>query len=605
MVFVLGIASPQAIEDHVPVALFLPMSGIAVALTLRWGLVMLPAIAVGVMLAAALTGQSGMHALAETLSVVVMAGLASRLLSRHPLRSEQAPYLRVFRRLALWGCVVGPACGVLTGHLLLWALGGATIPSDGARQHLVQAWMGQALGVLLVTPIGLGPCGRAAGLARRARWQEATALWLLTIAACALIFGYIDPSWAAPLANAYWLFPFVGWSAIRMGLPPTAALLSLVAWLAQWATNQRIGFFAHDIPNVWGFGYWSYMTILGFFGLILAQYVADARLQRERLRIAAATFEITVPVLITSQSGHVLQANTAFLKLSGLGLPQVLQHTPADFLAQDTANPPPSFFTPDAPVEQRLVLRGPHKPYIPVWATVTPVGAEGDAITHYVIALPDITDFEAAQARQRHAEQAQRDALVREVHHRIKNNLQGVVGMLRMLAQQHPSLSNPVKQMATQVQSIAIVHGLQGRSASEGVDLRELMHAVVQGVQQAFNAVLKVNDDPISARLLLAHTEAVPIALVLNELMTNAIKHGAGNVQASLHHGTASATVTLSNPGHWPQAPAAASAPDRHGLDLVRILLPRQGATLSHEARGSMVVTTLTLAMPVVQIVDD
>lgn len=605
----LGLANGQPGSSPGTMELFVPIGGLALALTLLWGRAMLLAIALGMVLASMLAGRIGTHALAEALSVVVMAGVASRLLERQPPGGERVSRLAALRPLVLWGGALGPACGVLTGHAFLWALGDFTPPGEGAGQHLAQAWMGLALGVVLVTPMALRLCD-GERCDRRARWPEAAALWLLAMAACALIFGYIHLPWAAPLANAYWMFLFVGWSAIRLGLLPTAALLCLIAWLAQWATNQHIGYFAHDIAAVWGFGYWSYMAILGLFGLILTHYVADDRQHKESLRIAAATFEIGVPVLVTGHTGRVLQANAAFLKMSGLALPEVLARSPADFLAPDAANPPPAFFTPEATAEQRLVLRGPRRAQIPVWATATPVREQGQATTHYVIALPDITDFEAAQARQRNAEQAQREALVREVHHRIKNHLQGVVGMLRALEQRHPQLQEDIRQIAAQVQSIAVVYGLKGRHAGEALVLLDLLQAIVQGRRLNESIQVQCPDTATCQRLFLKRSEAVPVALVINELLTNAIKHASEGHQAielALHCADEGphAEIRISNPGDWHAPDAAAALPSGHGLELVRLLLPGRGARLSHETQGGRVIARLNLQTPVIYTRDD
>lgn len=70
---------------------------------------------------------------------------------------------------------------------------------------------------------------------------------------------------------------------------------------------------------------------------------------------------------------------------------------------------------------------------------------------------------------------AQRDALIREVHHRIKNNLQIVVGLLRRDAARHPETGPLLESAISQVQAIAEVHGLHGRVTQSGVMLCELL----------------------------------------------------------------------------------------------------------------------------------
>ena len=603
-VLLAALAIDPSLPGHEATRLFLPASGVALALVLCSGLALLPGIAAGMLLAGALAGPSMAHALAQTLGTVVAVGIAGHWLRRHSPFDAGQPHFAVLRHLLLAGCAVGAGAGAITGGALLWLCDGGR---ENAGAHVVQVWMGQALGFLLVAPLLLNYRRALLQPLSLARWREGVLLWLLVAAAGSVIFGPAHHPLLRPVANAYWMFLFVGWSGMRLGLLPTMALLCMIALQALWGTSARVGFFANDIAATWGFGYGSFMMILGVLGLALASYMADRRQHKVQLRIAATAFDIHLALLVTDGRGRILQANPAFQALTGHEAAALLGRTPDVLCAQDAENPPAAWFTSGAHVERRLRLRHRDGSLFPVWGSVSPVRDSRGVISHRVVALADLKDFEAAQARQRQAEQAQRDALVREVHHRIKNNLQGIVGMLRTLAQQHPQLHDGIEQMAAQVQSIAIVHGLQGRHITEEIDLRELVHAVARGVGHALNATLTVTDASAPTRTLLAPAEAVPVALVLNELMTNAVKHGGGahDVRAALRQGRAEAVITLANPGQWPPAAAAAALPAGHGLDLVRLLLPRQGARLTHETQAGQVVTTLALQPPVVHIDHD
>ncbi len=466
--------------------LFVPASGVALALVLRGGLALLPGVGIGWLLAYALAGEALLHALAHTLGQMAAVGVAGHWLRRRaPFDSDQ-PSFDMFKQLLLGACLVGAGVGALVasaGHALLH---GAF--EGGVALHLAQAWMGPALGFLLATPLALA-CHRALHQPMAlARLREGVLLWLLAAIAAAIIFGPAPAPWLAPLANAYWMFLFVGWSGMRLGLAPTVALLNLVALMALWGVYQRTGFFARDIAATWGFGYWSYLMILGVLGLALSSYMADQQAQEGRCRAA---------------------------------------------------------------------------------------------------------------------ERAQRDALVREVHHRIKNNLQGIVGMLRRLDRQHPQLHEAINQMVSQVHGIAVVHGLQGRSAGESIVLAELVQAVAQGMSQAWATPVRLQSAPHCLPWRVAASEAVPVALVLGELMRNAVKHGGQAAQDVQLHCSCDAQaqharITVSNPGHWAPDAARDALPAGHGLDLVRLLLPRQGARLTHDALDGRVIARLDLFHPVI-----
>jgi Histidine kinase len=82
--------------------------------------------------------------------------------------------------------------------------------------------------------------------------------------------------------------------------------------------------------------------------------------------------------------------------------------------------------------------------------------------------------------------------LIREVHHRIKNNLQGVTGLLRLKANQHPELTSVIDQTIGQVHAVAVVHGLQGKVQDSEVVLCEMVPAIAKAVE-ALLAPLLVN----------------------------------------------------------------------------------------------------------------
>lgn len=215
-----------------------------------------------------------------------------------------------------------------------------------------------------------------------------------------------------------------------------------------------------------------------------------------------------------------------------------------------------------------------------------------------------ITDRKQAEQRRIEALAAQKDALVREVHHRIKNSLQGVTGLLRQFAAAHPDIAPLLAAAAGQVQSVAMVHGLQGRSSSGRVELCDLVRSVAASVetlmQTRIAAAVPPECDPC---LLIVESDAVPVALVLNELILNAVKHGADGktvrVTVSVDATEADAEVRIVNPGQLPPGFAGLRQPG-NGIQLVGLLLPSQGASLAWRGQDGEVAATLSLCRPVI-----
>jgi PAS domain S-box-containing protein len=222
----------------------------------------------------------------------------------------------------------------------------------------------------------------------------------------------------------------------------------------------------------------------------------------------------------------------------------------------------------------------------------------------------DVTLRREAEAQRLEHLRQQRDTLVREVHHRIKNHLQGLAGLLNQHRRQYPENNDALEAVSAQIAAISVIHGLQGREASGEVRVFKLLKEIVSflGSRAALEFGNAGNPVCHNCPWRLADDESVPVALVINELVTNAIKHQIkpeGGPPAPLRIDCAcsseSLVVTVRNPGALQQGfDFAAGSALGTGLTLVRSLLSQEGTALSIDAAGGMVESRLTLAPPVV-----
>ncbi|NCU67676.1 PAS domain S-box protein [Acidovorax sp. 210-6] len=582
-----------------------PGPGLALALWIWGGARLAPGLWAGALLGAALAGQSPWAALAEAMGSLVAAGVASHYLQRRSSFDRDHPNFHVVRHVLLGACGLGAGVGALVASGMLLLVG--EVPLRHGLPHAMEWWMGASLGMLLFSPLVLGYRRALKSPQPLRRVKEGLAVWLGAGIAGVLIFGNPQNERIAAIANAYWMFLFVSWAGARLGLLPTMGLVSLVGLQALWGTYQGTGFFASDLATTHGFGYWSYMMILGTAGLSLSAYMAERALQTTGLRIAATAFECQEGMLITNRDGLILQANQALLRLTGYELSEVLGRTPHFLCAAGHEARPADLaaaFTPRRNVQRRTRIARKSGESFPAWVTVTPVADPNGHVSHFVISMSDITDLQELEQRRREQERAKRDTLVREVHHRIKNNLQGIIGMLRALDHQHPALHGPINQMVDQIHSIAAIHGLQASRTSEEVRLCELTRTVAEGVAHNWNTPIHVDIPSPWRPCRLSNQEAVPVALVLNELIVNAVKHGGQahqDVRIRLRKGQDEehVEITLSNPGRWP-APHPPTPATGRGLDLVQALLPRSGASITRSQAADRAVVHLVLSPPVI-----
>ena len=247
-----------------------------------------------------------------------------------------------------------------------------------------------------------------------------------------------------------------------------------------------------------------------------------------------------------------------------------------------------------------------------VWdGRLRPMGPEGAPPTQLLLVATDVTEQRAAQEARYAAAVAQREMLVKDVHHRIKNNLQGVAGLLQEIAVRRPEVAPAINEAVGQMQAIAQVYGLQVGAAGP-LALAGVVEAVTGSVQRIFGRPIALTIDPGAARWLLPEAESIPIALSVNELLTNAIKHswtpapalqGAADVSegvaCSVRSDAEGVWIVIGNDGRLPEGFSLARFPGGvSGLGLVRALLPRRSSRLDIEQSGTRVAAALHLTPP-------
>jgi two-component sensor histidine kinase len=197
----------------------------------------------------------------------------------------------------------------------------------------------------------------------------------------------------------------------------------------------------------------------------------------------------------------------------------------------------------------------------------------------------------------------QREMLVKEVHHRIKNNLQGVAGLLQQNAQRQPQVASVLNESVAQVQAIAQVYGLQV-GAGGPLRVASVLQAIGVSVQRTFgrNVLVELGGGALDD-MVLPEAESIPIALTLNELLTNAVKHGgAADVRCRVEEHGAGVRIAIANQGRLPEGFSLAQFPGGvSGLGLVRALLPRRSAEFSLTPHGDEVHALLVIKAPSVQ----
>jgi two-component sensor histidine kinase len=192
--------------------------------------------------------------------------------------------------------------------------------------------------------------------------------------------------------------------------------------------------------------------------------------------------------------------------------------------------------------------------------------------------------------------------LIKEVQSRVRHNLQDVTTLLRQVGTRRPEIQPVLGEVVGQVQAIAQVYGLvSGPSGVLRVD--EVVETVAQSVQRTFGQVFDLQFEPQTSGWVLPEGESIPFALIVNELLGNAIKHSDTDSPLRAHLSPLANGLRLEvvNEGRLPANFRVEHRPTSvAGLGLVRALLPRRHASLSIEQNGTQVWAVIELHEPVI-----
>lgn len=187
---------------------------------------------------------------------------------------------------------------------------------------------------------------------------------------------------------------------------------------------------------------------------------------------------------------------------------------------------------------------------------------------------------------------AERESLLKEVHHRVKNNLQIVVSLLNLELNMltDPETASAFGISIDRIRSMGLIHEtLYSQDRLDSIELNEYTRRLVNELTKAYGTcrvVLKKNDEQI----LVSLNQAMPCGLILNELITNALKYavsGRSDAEVIVELRTSGDSIIVSvtddgpglKPGFVPEESKGL------GLQLIRTLAEQLGGTASFEAR--------------------
>jgi HisJ family histidinol phosphate phosphatase len=165
------------------------------------------------------------------------------------------------------------------------------------------------------------------------------------------------------------------------------------------------------------------------------------------------------------------------------------------------------------------------RPEVIMLVRAIPLVEEG-AITGAAVLVRDVTDL-----RRRDRMLLSKDAAIREVHHRVKNNLQTISSLLRLQSRrlQDRAAREALNEAERRIRAIALVHEILARESGDQVPFGEIVPALVNLARDAGGAgrrpEMAIHGEPGE----LSADVATPLAVVIAELLQNAVEHAFGS----------------------------------------------------------------------------
>ena len=341
--------------------------------------------------------------------------------------------------------------------------------------------------------------------------------------------------------------------------------------------------------------------------LVLTDITESKRVKdalQKNLTLYRGIIEVTdTGFVILDQKGNVIDANQEYLRLSGhenisqIRGRNVVEWT-ADYEKEKNAEAINKCFR-DGQTRNLKI------DYVNAKGKITPIEINAsvvkvDGAQQILTLCRDITERRQAEETIRHA-LAEKEVLLREIHHRVKNNLAGILALIEL---QIRSLSDPaaislLKDMETRIRSMALVHeSLYLTEDLARINVAGYTETLTRHLFQVYRTATEVRCTIDMGDVAMSIETAIPCGLVMNEIVTNSLKYAFPDtfsceeirgepctITLTLHREGSDYLLEISDNGTGIPEGIDVTMSHSLGLFLIRFIV-------EHQLRGSLEIST-------------
>ncbi|HEY8095351.1 MAG TPA: EAL domain-containing protein [Methylobacter sp.] len=241
---------------------------------------------------------------------------------------------RSYLQLLIAGGIAGIVAALLGTAALVFS---GLLSGESFLMNLTYGWMGDTLGIALITPLLLVWQRAPDDWLKPKRLVEFILLFGSAFLVCQIVFmGWMYDS-AGDVAKGYWMFLIITWAAVRLEAHGVVIILVMAAVMGLLGVQQGTGYFSKGIVQTYAssglstglVNYWFFMMILSVTGMTLATYFV-ARRRAEQTLTANEAYQRAIfnatpdAMLISDMRGIISQVNQQAELLLGYGLGELI-----------------------------------------------------------------------------------------------------------------------------------------------------------------------------------------------------------------------------------------------------------------------------------------
>ncbi len=201
---------------------------------------------------------------------------------------------------------------------------------------------------------------------------------------------------------------------------------------------------------------------------------------------------------------------------------------------------------------------------------------------------------------------AEREVLIREIHHRVKNNLQLITSMLNLQGEHtgDGEINQFLKRSQARIASMALVHRTLYNSRTPGtINLKNYLNELINAIFDSFDfGTRKITYEVQSEDTILDIDTTINLGIVVNELIYNSFKHAfknreSGHLNIRVRKEKEQLKILISDDGIGISLPLETKKNDSFGLTLATLLMQQLEGTfdINSDEKGTQIVMTVMI----------